>query len=112
MNRQELYDVINSDKNSAEFVYQLCGKYPDVYEKDATFQKLADLGYTIESVEGYGGEGCGDQYWGVFSLEKDGVKTYWRLSGYYASYNGAEVDLSSLEEVKKKEVTTFKWVKK
>jgi hypothetical protein len=114
MNRQELYEIIDSvgRKNSREFVRRACGQYPEIYDDDEVVQKLERLGYTVNSVDGYGGEGQGEDYWGIFSLEKDGVETYWMLSGWYASFNGAEVELDSLEEVKPKEVTVRKWVKK
>lgn len=55
-------------------------------------EEINKLGYVIKSEDGYGGEGRGDNYWGVFSLTKDNHTVYIKLDGYYASYNGSTVD--------------------
>lgn len=112
MNRSKLLAIIQKDADHREFIYNLCGNYQEIYDDDPIVKDLASLGYSVKSEEGYGGEGCGEQYWGVFSTTKDGTTQYWRFSGYYASYNGAEVELDSLEEVKPKEVKVIEWVKK
>lgn len=49
-------------------------------------------GFIVEGVEQYGGEGMGDEYWVVFSVENDDVKKFFKLDGWYASYNGHEFD--------------------
>lgn len=51
--------------------------------------------YKFEIVDGYGGEGEGDDFWGVAKIshiknESDFICV--RVSGWYASYNGAECD--------------------
>lgn len=46
-----------------------------------------------------GGEGDGEEYWFVFTLTKDFKDTkYFRLDGWYQSYNGSEVDWDDLYE--------------
>lgn len=67
-------------------------------------------GYTLKNEEDYGGEGEGDQYWFILSVEKDGIKKFYKLWGYYASYDGGYID--QIEEVVPKEVMRTEWVKK
>lgn len=107
----ELKTVIAALKRLDERdVLTLCGQFHNVTENLVKY--FRKMGYEIRSEDGYGGAGLGEEYWGVFSTTKDGQTQYWRFSGYYASYNGAEVEPSSLEEVKPKEVKVIEWVKK
>lgn len=53
----------------------------------------------LEYFEDYGGEGQGDDYWVVFKLGDQ----YFRKDGWYASYDGGELD-GELYEVKPVEV--------
>ena len=77
------------------------------YEQGITFQKneggyvrygdnimnLEKLGLKFEIVDGYGGEGEGDDYWGVCKLsDSNGNELCFKLSGWYASHVGAECD--------------------
>jgi len=58
----------------------------------------------------YGGEGMGDEYWRVFSVEKDGeTQSYWKVPGWYQSYNGGELEYSEVFKVKPVQVTITKW---
>ncbi len=47
-----------------------------------------------------GGEGDGEEYWIVFSLTKDNVIKYFRVDGWYQSYNGGELEWSNMFEAK------------
>jgi hypothetical protein len=67
-------------------------------------------GFTITKLESYGGEGEGDSFWAVFSVEKDGVQKYWKWDGWYASYDGGY--LESLFEVEPEQVVVTKWKEK
>lgn len=49
-------------------------------------------GFTAKRVAEYGGEGEGDQYWVVISLSDGEVTRYFRKDGWYASYDGGELD--------------------
>lgn len=55
---------------------------------------------TIEFVDHFGGEGQGDDYWTVFRIGD----RYFRMDGWYSSYEGHEYD-GELDEVYPKEVT-------
>ena len=59
--------------------------------------------FNLKELNRYGGEGCGDSYWFVFSLEYENEKKYFRRNGWYASYNGYE--WNDYEEVKPVETT-------
>jgi hypothetical protein len=67
-------------------------------------------GFIVEGIEQYGGEGMGDTYWVVFSLERDGDKKFFKLDGWYASYNGHEFDnYLDFDEVKQVEKVVKVW---
>lgn len=67
--------------------------------------------YTFEIVDEYGGEGQGDNYWGVAKITKDNEEVFVRLSGWYQSYNGAECDnYNDWELVEPKQVTETKYL--
>lgn len=63
--------------------------------------------FELEHREG-GGEGDGDTHWVVFSFCKEGVspKRYFRIDGYYASYDGAYLDGTPYEVETKERVVT------
>lgn len=60
----------------------------------------------VEYVDDYGGEGQGDDYWVVFKTVETGQ--FWRVDGWYASYDGGELD-GELYEVEPKEVTVTQY---
>ena len=64
-------------------------------------------GITYNSVDNYGGEGMGEEYWSVYSFNNDDELVYVKFDGYYASYNGA--DFSSWFFVDPKEVVVTRW---
>lgn len=79
-------DFVELIKNNDEYydMYREC-----IDDKGGT----EDIGgFQIEYVESFGGEGKGDTLWTVFSLERDGEKKYFKLDGWYASYEGGTYD--------------------
>lgn len=64
---------------------------------------------TVEVVEDFGGEGEGDQCHVVFKFTPvDGSAQYFRVDGYYQSYDGKSWEDSDLHEVRAVErVVTF-----
>lgn len=56
---------------------------------------------TIRYIDSYGGEGQGDDYWVVFKCGEQ----YFRVDGWYASYDGGELD-GELYEVFPRQVTS------
>lgn len=79
----------------------------DSEEKTAFINKLDSLGVKVNCEEQFGGEGMGDQYWSVYSFEKDGEKLYVRFNGWYASYHGSEFVDWSFVEAKQKTITVY-----
>jgi hypothetical protein len=61
-------------------------------------------GFTAKVEAQYGGEGQGDQYWVVISLSDGETTRYFRKDGWYASYDGGELD-GDTSEVKPQEKT-------
>lgn len=65
---------------------------------------------TARYVDGYGGEGLGDAYWFVFSVQfEDGTTHLFRKNGYYTSDGGAELD-GSTHLVERKQVLVDRFV--
>lgn len=97
-------------ENWREMAQELCGGYRSLTD---FAEKLAEAGYVIESVDGYGGEGKGDEYWGVFSVTHNEETTYFKLNGWYASYEGGTIDdPEGFCEVEKVPVQTYEWKEK
>lgn len=65
---------------------------------------------SLVCVEQYGGEGQGDEIWAVYKVNEDGVDKYYKVEGWYASYEGASY--SEYYEVEPKQVVVTKYMKK
>lgn len=72
---------------------------------------LSENGYAIKLEDSYGGEGKGDEYWSVFSVTHSGETKYFKIDGWYASYDGASMTggIYDFFEVKKVPVQTYEW---
>jgi hypothetical protein len=67
-------------------------------------------GYTLNTVEHFGGEGQGDHVHWVFTVtDPQGNLEYWKIDGYYSSYNGSDWSSGLLHKVtpKTKQVTYY-----
>lgn len=84
------------------------GSWYDIKWGDGTPCEIPGLG-SLALVDEYGGEGKGDEYWVVFSITSDDVTRYFKKSGSYQSYAGAEWD-GDLELVTPKETVVTVWV--
>lgn len=107
-------DSVNRD-DWRSVASELCGSGHEVTKLDSKYcpellKELFAAGITLISEDGYGGEGCGDEYWGVFSVIQGYSVTSFKISGWYASYSGSEVDVWDLTEVKKVPIQTYEWV--
>jgi hypothetical protein len=80
-----------------------------VYEYSLLKELKNKWGISIKIEDHHGGEGMGDKYWSVFSATHDGDVAYYRLSGWYASYEGASLDDTTPELVNKVPVQTYEW---
>ena len=66
-------------------------------------------GHLFKWEEQFGGEGQGDNYWIVFSVEKEGIQKFYKIPGWYSSNYGSELEVSSTYEVKAVEKTVTVW---
>lgn len=73
--------------------------------------KAKELNLKVEFVDNFGGEGCGDQYWSVYSFTKDNETVYVQFDGWYASYVGSEYNEWFFVEPKEEVVVNFYRVK-
>ena len=49
-------------------------------------------GVETKYIDSYGGEGQGEEYWGVYSFKRDEETVYVKAHGTYASYCGSEYE--------------------
>jgi len=79
------------------------------YESRVYLDKLAKkLGFQVECVEQHGGEGQGDVIYAVYKVtDPNGSESYYKCSGYYASYHGA--DYEGCRQVTPKQVTVTRY---
>lgn len=114
---EEVYQLCKNSNEWRELAYELSGSYVEAgwnVTKDDSYsdglgEAIAKLGFDLVSVDGYGGEGRGDDYWGVFSLSKNGETVYVMLSGSYVSYDGADLDNMHWTIVEPYEKTVRDW---
>lgn len=82
----------------------------DPWGEDDVEEYLKGVGIEFTLEDHYGGEGCGDEYWHVFSVTKDGVKTFFKIDGYYQSHYGHEFhDYFGFYKVSKVPVESYEW---
>lgn len=82
------------------------GEFLDAVESpsEVIFEGLG----TVKHVLTEGGEGQGDSYYGIFSIGDQ----FFRMDGYYSSWDGISWDGVSLYEVEPQQVTITEYVKK
>ena len=98
---------VDEDGNELEYNY---GSLFADFVNEETEQPLDYHGYKLNVVEQRGGEDQGSDYWVVFSAEKDGEKKYFKLQGWYASYEGHTYeDYTDFYEVEEVEVMVKQW---
>lgn len=69
------------------------GSIYDILESLEYGDELPESNYEVTLVEHYGGEGSGDKYYDVFTVvdkADDNNLTYFKVEGYYSSYNGTD----------------------
>ena len=85
--------------------------FTDTYGNESLTIQVDGDEYKIKCVEHFGGEGEGDKYWAVFSVTntKTNKVEYWKIPGWYASYQGGEYTFSSMFRVEQVEKTITVW---
>lgn len=77
------------------------------YTTPYTNDRLTNLGISLKHEDNYGGEGCGDDYWSVYSFSKDTEIVYVKFDGSYASYDGSTFDQWYFVEPRQVTVTKY-----
>jgi len=108
---KDLVNLINDTINTPIYnisKQELISKLRDLQISEAEFayEDYDDsrLGFgEIEEIEQYGGEGDGSRWYSIKHFKK--TNQYFRIDGYYESYNGSEFESyeNCLKEVKPKE---------
>ena len=81
----------------------------DIFALDSNDDLVID-GAVVKTVDSYGGEGQGDDFWVVVSVEKEGeVTRYVKNVGWYASYDGGYFDSTKGTEVFPFKKVTTSW---
>lgn len=79
---------------------------------DTKPSEIYDLGNncTVNCVESYGGcEGSGEEYWIVVKIKHNSIETYWKVPGWYQSYEGSELEWNNAYQVEQYEKTVLAW---
>ena len=84
----------------------------DCYEDTECELEYQGSPLVLKGLQQYGGEGCGEIFFIVFSVTYMGETTNYKLDGYYASYAGHEFYDYKPYEVEYKEVCKMEWVAK
>lgn len=81
--------------------------YGDEAKRD---RRLFKDGLVIEYQEHHGGgEGGGEEHWIVLKVTNGEEVTYWEVPGWYASHDGAYVEVENMFQVKPVEVVVNQW---
>ena len=100
--KQQVTDYLNSNREVCEELMYDAG-----YVKD---QKSWDLPFGYKSVDSYGGEGQGSDFYSVMLIrnpDNHDEQYHIKFQGWYASYDGAEYDSWSFVEPKQKTITVY-----
>lgn len=67
----------------------------------------------ITSVEQFGGEGLGSDYYVIFKMLFNNEETFWKIPGWYQSFQGSELEVYNTFQVvpKEKTITVFEQLK-
>lgn len=105
------FEMFYEEKEYAAVVLQELenDKIDASYNKDT--RELIVNGMLIDTVENYGGEGQGDEYWVVISVTDidTGETKFIRNNGWYASYDGGYFDDNFGFQVYPQTVMTTDW---
>lgn len=116
--KKQLTSVISSwGQESSESEAEIDLDYDDYASEhfanlgdDLQLNQVVELAPGIEAklVESFGGEGKGEDCWFIFSIGEQ----FFRINGYYSSWDGTDWTEGSLEEVFPREVTTINFLTK
>lgn len=110
--KQEIIDWLQTYEHKEDYVsegeptyfYQAWDAFQEEIWGDGTVELASG---TAKTLKRFGGEGKGDAYYVVFQI---GDKFY-RVDGYYSSWEGVNWDSAEPYEVKPVEVTVIKYKK-
>ena len=100
--KQQVTDYLNSNREICEGLM-----YEDGYSKD---WKSWDLPFEYKSVDSYGGENQGSDFYSVMLIrnpDNHDEQYYIKFQGWYTSYAGADYDDWSFVEPKQKTITVY-----
>jgi len=87
MKINEIEDIIKRITNNEDF--NTCNGY--ALEEYGGKINITEDGYWIKLTDTFGGEGMGDYMWYIFELHKNDERVaFFRVSGYYDSWNGTD----------------------
>lgn len=77
------------------------------YSSEDTLEEFSNLGIVVETVEHYGGEDQGKDYFTIFSFKRGDAYAYVKFDGWYASYHGSEFTEAFLVRPQQEVVTVY-----
>jgi len=119
--KTEVIELVNQswrlDKNHlAALLHKLDDKTDSWRQNNYRYDYVFEigLGWKLELAERFGGsEGAGEEHWVVIKLTSpEKQETYWKIPGWYQSYNGSELEFNNLYQVEIGEKVIKVWNKK
>lgn len=109
MNKKDFLNIIKKIESEKDFEWR--GFFRGGFYKENEFAKeLKKLDIVVKEEDQVGGEGQGDYYYWIFSVQKGEEKTYFKLEAIYQSHYGVEVyDYYDFFQVKQVPVEILEW---
>jgi|LakMenE18May11ns_1017448.scaffolds.fasta_scaffold9399892_2 hypothetical protein len=113
MNIEEV--LLETDRQDEDVIDTL-EEFIQYYRIDATTDiNIGSNKYDIKIMDGYGGEGKGEDYWVVFSItinKDETTQKIYMVNGEYYSYEGSTLYWHNVKEVECVKVVVDKWREK
>lgn len=108
MAEQLSYEIIDWATRFEETKFYDFSEVADLFQEEIENADIELPSGKVHYVDRFGGEGKGEEYWVVFSLEDQ----LFRFEGYWSSWEGVSWVDAEVEEVEAEEVTVIKYKKK
>jgi hypothetical protein len=84
-------------------------KYPEFEHDEESYVEIGNWKVILK--ERFGGyEGSGEEFYLVYEVSQNGeIHSYWKVPGWYQSYNGAESEWENIHQVKPVEKMIIVW---
>jgi hypothetical protein len=99
------------ENNHEDFGIKRAIERDDLRYNSGVYWKLNEWTFGVVECRG-GSEGDGEEHFLILTLIGDGNKTFWKIPGYYSSYEGGELEWDSIHKVEpfERNITDYRQV--